>query len=160
VLSSFFIVVAVRTSRLIGVEGDYPTLEFLNQKKISYLTPPKIVEDLRPYFAQLKPIKKFAEIIDRYKNTMPTRMIGFHVRKTDFPWHKPLKNENQRIAKIINHATTEYNNNDKKGTEHAIVDLYLLSQAQWIFGTVHSTFSVAAWLLSNNASLQGEWWIN
>lgn len=184
--------IAVRTSRLFGVEGDNPTLEFLENKKVSYLTPPPFVEDIRPYFASLTPSAALSGIIDDYGEIIPGRTIGFHVRKTDLPQYQPSMGENQRMADIIDsaiaerqarklylstdcekterwfreyygdmlitYACSEKFENNVKGTEHAVVDLYSLARSQWIFGTVHSTFSVVSWLLSKASSLEGKWW--
>ncbi|MEO1172209.1 MAG: hypothetical protein AAFX94_09165 [Myxococcota bacterium] len=96
--------VAVRTSRLFGVEGDQPTLDFLHRQKVSYLEAPPIVKELRPYFSRLKPVPRLAQTVDEYRSKMTAGMLGVHVRKTDFPWRKPAVDENERVAAICDAA--------------------------------------------------------
>ena len=185
-------VIAVRTSKLFGVEGDNPSLDYLNNAKCSYLSAPQIVSDLRSYATLLKPIKEISRIIEKYKQVMSKHMHGLHIRKTDFKQYKSFKCENEHIAQLVEAKVLQYGpekiylstdcmktekwfkkyfgsqlliyNDDKKfensdvGTKHALIDLYLLSKSQCILGTIHSTFSVGAWVLSENASLEGLWW--
>jgi len=185
-------VIVVRTSKLFGVEGDNPGLDFLNNTKCSYLSAPQTVSDLRSYAALLKPIKEIYRTIEKYKQVMSNHMLGLHIRKTDFKQYKSFNCENEHIARLVEAKVLQYGpdkiylstdcmktekwfkkyfgsqllsyNDNRKfensdlGTKHALIDLYLLSKCQWILGTIHSTFSVGAWLLSEKASLEGLWW--
>jgi hypothetical protein len=185
-------VIVVRTSRLFGVEGDNPGLDYLNNTKCSYLSAPQIVSDLRSYAALLKPVKEISGIIEEHKHVLGKHMLGLHIRKTDFRKYRSFKYENEHIAQLAEARVLQYGpekiylstdciktegwfkeyfgsqlltyndvrkfENSDAGTKHALVDLYLLSKCQWILGTIHSTFSVGAWLLSENASLEGLWW--